>query len=35
MTYDQIAETLELSRDQVKRTLAEGKERLRNIANRS
>jgi DNA-directed RNA polymerase specialized sigma24 family protein len=35
MTYDQIAEALELSRDQVKRTLAEGKERLKNIANRS
>ena len=35
MTYDQIAESLELSRDQVKRTLAEGKERLKNIANRS
>jgi RNA polymerase sigma factor (sigma-70 family) len=35
MTYDQIAGALELSRDQVKRTLAQGKERLKNIANRS
>jgi RNA polymerase sigma factor (sigma-70 family) len=35
MTYEQIAEETELSRDQVKRILANGRERLRNIANRS
>jgi len=35
MTYEQIAEATGLSRDQVKRILANGRERLQNIANRS
>ncbi len=32
MTYEQIAEATDLSRDQVKRILANGKEHLKNIA---
>jgi RNA polymerase sigma factor (sigma-70 family) len=34
MTYEQIAEATGLSRDQVKRILAKGKERLQDIAKR-
>jgi RNA polymerase sigma factor (sigma-70 family) len=35
MTYEQIAEALGLSRDRVKRFLAEGRKRLNDIANQS
>jgi hypothetical protein len=35
MTYEQIAEALGLSRDQVKHSLAEGRKRLKDIANKS
>lgn len=35
MTYEQIAEAIGISRDQVKRILSNGRERLQNIVNRS
>jgi RNA polymerase sigma factor (sigma-70 family) len=35
MTYEQIGEALALSRDSVKRVLADGRKRLKDIANKS